>query len=140
MKLSTQVCLLCVSLLVYSARLSAQTFPSSDGEQLRYSAYIELPKGYVSGICVLQHEGDVVKGCLFNEFGVTALDFTYCLQKQKVKLHDVLPAMDKWYIRRVLKKDLSQLMQQLQQGRTRYENQRRHITYQLTPISHDIEE
>jgi hypothetical protein len=126
-------------LLGFSVKLQAQTFPSNDGEQIRYSAYIEMPKAYLSGICILQHDGDVVNGCLFNEFGVTTLDFTYCLQKQKIKLHDVLPMMDKWFIRRVLKKDLRQLMQRLQQGETQYKNERQHITYQLTPI-HETEE
>ena len=102
---------------------------------MRYDAYIQLPRAYVSGICMLR-EGDSVKGSLFNEFGITALDFTYCLRKQKIKLHSVMPMMDKWYIRRVLKKDLRQLMARLQQGETQYQNERRHITYQLTP-AHD---
>ena len=138
MKLSTRICLLCISLLL-AVSISAQCFPSADGERMRYAAYIEMPKAYLSGICVLLHDGDEVKGCLFNEFGVTALDFTYCLKKQKVRLHDVLPMLDKWYIRRVLKKDLRQLLGLLQQGVTRYENERQHITYQLTPI-HETEQ
>ena len=107
---------------------------------MRYTAYIEMPKAYLSGICILWHDGDMVKGSLFNEFGVTALDFTYYIYKEKVKLHDVMAQMDKWYIRRVLKKDLRQLMLQLQQGKTTYENQRQHIKYQLTPIAHETEE
>lgn len=130
-------CLLFVSLLLLAGRLGAQTaFPTSEGERMRYDAYIQLPRAYVSGICILLREGDSVKGSLFNEFGITALDFTYCLRKQKIKLHSVMPIMDKWYIRRVLKKDLRQLMARLQQGETQYQNERRHITYQLTP-AHD---
>ena len=141
MKLSARKYLLCVSLLWLSATsLAAQVFPSSEGERMRYTAYIEMPKAYLSGICILWHNGDVVRGSLFNEFGVTALDFTYYIYKEKVKLHDVMAQMDKWYIRRVLKKDLRQLMLQLQQGKTTYENQRQHITYQLTPIAHETEE
>lgn len=141
MKLSARKYLLCVSLLWLSATsLAAQVFPSSEGERMRYTAYIEMPKAYLSGICILWHDGDVVKGSLFNEFGVTALDFTYYMYKEKVKLHDVMAQMDKWYIRRVLKKDLRQLMLQLQQGKTTYENQRQNIKYQLTPIAHETEE
>lgn len=141
MKLSARKYLLCVSLLwLCATSLAAQVFPSSEGERMRYTAYIEMPKAYLSGICILWHDGDVVKGSLFNEFGVTALDFTYYMYKEKVKLHDVMAQMNKWYIRRVLKKDLQQLMLQLQQGKTTYENQRQHIKYQLTPIAHETEE
>lgn len=131
--------LLSVSLLLSAVSSSAQTvYPSADGQRARYSAYIELPQAYVSGICVLLNDGGVVKGSLFNEFGLTALDFTYCPQRQKVKLHSVVAMMDKWYIRRVLRKDLAQLMQRLQQGETQYRNERRHITYQFTPIADEV--
>ena len=129
--------LLCVSLLtVLSSRLQAQTyFPSSEGECIRYTAHIEMPKGYISGICMLQKEGDVVKGCLFNEFGITALDFTYQPNQGKVKIHHLVAMMDKWYIRKVLRKDLVHLMRNLQTGKTCYINQRRHIQYRFTPDS-----
>lgn len=140
---SVRTCLLYSSLLLMllsPGSMKAQdVFPSNVGEQMRYTAYIEMPKAYLSGVCILLHEGDVVKGCLFNEFGLTALDFTYCLQKQKVKLHSVVPQLDKWYIRRMLKKDLLQLMQRLQQGDTQYRNERHQITYQLTPIHETTE-
>ncbi len=122
------ICLLSVSLLS-----PAQT-------STRYAAYIEMPRGYVSGVCVLLNDGEVVKGSLFNEFGVTALDFTYDLQRRKVTLHHVVRLMDKWYIRRVLRKDLAQLMIRLERGETTYQNERRHITYQFTPIEDEATE
>lgn len=127
--------LLCISLLtVLPVRLQAQaSFPSSEGECIRYSAYIEMPKAYLSGICMLLREGDVVKGCLFNEFGMTALDFTYQPDKQKVKINHIAAMMDKWYIRRVLRRDLAQLMQNLQTGKSDYNNNRRHIQYRFIP-------
>ena len=106
----------------------------TEGGRIRYAASIEMPKAYLSGICVLLREGDVVRGSLFNEFGVTALDFTYHPESQKVKLHHVIKIMDKWYIRRVLRKDLAQLMLRLQQGETTYRNERHNITYQLKLI------
>lgn len=104
------------------------------GQGLRYSAYIELPKGYVSGMMVLQREDETVKGCLFNEFGITALDFTYDRRKEKVKLHTVMKMMDKWYIRRVLRRDLREVMKRIEQGDSLYENQRYHINYKFTPM------
>ena len=124
-------------LLALPISVQAQTtFPSTDGERAKYAAYIEMPKAYVSGICVLLQEDGLIKGSLFNEFGITALDFTYNPQRDKIKLHSVMKMMDKWYIRKVLKKDLRQVMKTLKEGQTEYTNQRRHIVYRF----HGIEE
>lgn len=137
MRLSMPRCLLFISLMlsVVTGRLYAQVpFPSAEGESIRYTAYIEMSKGYVSGICILHREGDAIRGSLFNEFGITALDYSYNLTKKKVKLHTVMPMMNKWYIRKVLKKDLRQLMDCLQRGETTWKDERYHIVYQLTPL------
>ena len=100
----------------------------------RYSAYIEMPRGYVSGMLVLLHEEETVKGSLFNEFGITALDFTYDRRKDKVKLHSVVKMMDRWYIRRVLRRDLREVLKGLEQGDSIYEDKRYHINYKFTPL------
>ena len=136
MRRSMRSCLLFISLLlsVLTSRLYAQTTFPADGESIRFTAYIEMEKGYVSGICILHRDGDTVHGSLFNEFGITALDFTYRLEKKKVKLHTVMPMMNKWYIRKVLRKDLRQLMTGLQNGETTWKDERYHIEYQLTPL------
>ncbi len=136
MRRSMRSCLLFISLLlsVLTSRLYAQTTFPADGESIRFTAYIEMEKGYVSGICILHRDGDTVHGSLFNEFGITALDFTYRLERKKVKLHTVMPMMNKWYIRKVLKKDLRQLMTGLQNGETTWKDERYHIEYQLTPL------
>ena len=134
MKRLALICLLFVSQLAVMQLFAQSTFLETEGGRIRYAASIEMPKAYLSGICVLLREGNVVRGNLFNEFGVTALDFTYHPENQKVKLHHVISMMDKWYIRRVLRKDLAQLMLRLQQGETTYHNERRNITYQLKVI------
>jgi len=122
-------------------KLQAQSaLPVQDGESRQYAAYIEMPRGYVSGVCVLQKADAVIKGCLFNEFGITSLDFTYYPDRQKVKLHHVVKLMDKWYIRRILRKDMALLMRCMEEGRTSYRNERRHITYQLNPIADEVTE
>lgn len=144
MRALAQRLLLFISLLLISGAFYAQplrqaqkpSFPTKEGECARYMTYIEMTNpsassetSYISGICMLQHEGTIIKGCLFNEFGITALSFSYNLEKHKVKLHDVLPMLNKWYIRKVLKKDLRQVMFILQKGESTYRNQRRGITY-----------
>ena len=97
-----------------------------------------MSRGYISGVCILVKEEGLIKGSLFNEFGITALDFNYDPRHQKIHLHSVISMMDKWYIRRVLKKDLVQLMLRLQQGQYCYKNERQHITYQFTPIANEV--
>ena len=145
MRKSALICLLFVSQLAVMRLFAQSAFPETEGDRIRYAATIEMPTAYLSGICVLLREGDVVRGSLFNEFGVTALDFTYHPENQiatphsdhrseKVKLHHVISIMDKWYIRRVLRKDLAHLMHRLQQGETTYHNERRHITYQFKTL------
>ena len=112
--------------------------PQEDGSRAKFNAMIEMPQGYVSGVCVILREGHILKGSVFNEFGITAIDFTYHLTKGKVKLISVLPMLNKWYIKRTLKGDLKKVMQALECGETAYENQRRHIIYQFEPLADDV--
>lgn len=111
------------------------TFPQGEGDRARFSATVEMSRGYLSGVCVLLREGDEVRGCLFNEFGISAIDFTYSVRKDKVRLHSVIAMLDRWYIRRVLKKDLRELMHRLQQGETTYRDERYKIDYRFTPLA-----
>lgn len=134
------ICFLFVSLQSTIKMLAQTKFPMLNGEDVRYSCYIEMPHSYISGICLLMKENEVIKGSLFNEFGITVLDFTYSTIRQKVKLHNVIKMLDKWYIRRVLRKDLAQLMICLQKGETQYYNERQHITYKFTPAENEITE
>lgn len=119
-------------------------FPSGEEERMRYSAYIEMPKGYISGIMILKKvkrkkgkkvKGGEVRGCFFNEFGLTAMDFTYYPDKRKVKLGSVINMLDKWYIRRVIRKDLTHLMSRLEEGDSCYVNERQRITYRVEVMS-----
>ena len=139
MKQLARVCLIFVSLTFLTAHFStvnAQVcFPSAHGEKAKYSAYIDMPQGYVSGVCVLFNEGTVIQGSLFNEFGITALSFSYDIKKEKIKLYSVVKLMDKWYIKKILKKDLKQLMKCLQKGESVYQNEKYHITYSFSTLN-----
>ena len=138
MKRLTLICLLFVSSLAAIKLYAQSTFPASEGERMKYNPYIEMPRSYVSGIMILMNDNNEIKGSLFNEFGVTALDFSYLPKKNKVKLHNVVKMMDKWYIRRVLRKDLAHMMVCLQKGETAYQNERHHITYKFTPLADEV--
>lgn len=139
MKQLARACLIFVSLTFLTAHFStvnAQVcFPSVQGEKAKYSAYIDMPQGYVSGVCVLFNEGTVIQGSLFNEFGITALSFSYDIKKEKIKLYSVVKLMDKWYIKKILKKDLKQLMKCLQKGESVYQNEKYHITYSFSTLN-----
>ena len=103
-------------------------------QKCKYAAMIETDKGYVSGICFLSEEGDTVKGSIFNEFGISVLDFTYLRSRQKVRLENVIKMLDKWYTKRVLRKDLVQVLENLQRGLSSYRNEKYHILYQFTRL------
>lgn len=150
MKRSLTIFSWCVSLLLSSAlSLKAQSLlPSPSGEAARYDAYIELPRGYLSGVCIMRCAGDTLRGSIFNEFGVSAMDFVYDRRKDRVRLLSVMKMMDRWYIRRTLRADLRQLFKSMNAGEGEYRNERRHILYRFTPMvdslntphPHDTEE
>ncbi len=109
-------------------------YPGKDGQQVECKAMIEMPKGYISGICILVNEADTIKGAIINEFGITALSFEYSASDDKVRLISVNAMIDKWYIRNVLSKDIRGLLHALRQGEAAFADERYHITYTLSPM------
>lgn len=114
--------------------------PDSIGSKMKYNATIEMKKGYLSGICILIRDKDGYKGSIFNEFGISVLDFTYQPVTRKVKLENVIQLLDKWYIKRLLKQDLSQVIKNLQKGISIYDNKKYKIHYQFTELEETMEE
>ena len=138
-----QKCLVLISLLLFLCvdMANAQTlYPKNEGDKVRSSAMIEMPKGYVSGICAMYNDGTDVKASIFNEFGISAIDFVYNPQKDKVKLVSVIKMLNKWYIRKLLKSDLRKVMHCLQQGNGEYRNERYKIDYKFSPLKDETEE
>ena len=119
--------------------LSCLTLPAV-AQKRKYAATIEMDKGYVSGICFLSVEGDTVNGSIFNEFGISVLDFTYLRSRQKVRLEHVIKMLDKWYVKRVLRKDLVQVLENLRKGFSSYRNEKYHILYQFTRLDKELGE
>lgn len=109
-------------------------FPANEGERASYKAFIKTGRGEISGVCLLLHEGDTIKGAIVNEFGISALDFTYVMSADRMTLNHVIAMLDKWYVRAVIKEDLRQVLLGLQQGKNHYDDERYHISYTLTPI------
>lgn len=61
-----------------------------------------------TGICIVGKTPSGVVGTVVNEFGIQMFDFT--AEGDKVKVSNVFPQMNKWYIRRVLRNDLRVLV------------------------------
>lgn len=127
---------LCVSFFVVLPTLAQEpgAFPEKDGETNRYSAYIEFKQGYLSGMCILKNKNDTIMGSIFNEFGISALDFTCDLKKEEIKLLNVVSVLDKWYMKKVLKEDLLQLILAVRNGKQSYQDTKYGITITLTPM------
>lgn len=122
-----------------SVVVSQPPLSDSIGSKAKYTAVIELPKGYLSGISVIVREPDVYHGVLFNEFGITALEFTYHPRTGKVDLIEVIPMLDKWYVRRVLKSDLQRVMENLLHGISVYKDEKYHVSYSFSLMKDEVE-
>lgn len=140
------VFLLFVSLWLWHA--SAITL---DGKR-QYRVTIEMPRGSLSGICLIKTDASGSKGSLVNEFGIHALDFTVSTDRRKVRLLHVIDRMNKWYIKRILRRDLRFLFlnkESVQDRRrevivagdtTILHNKKYRITYTFTEIKNEIDQ
>ena len=116
----------------------------------RYTFQIETSKAFVSGLLLANEDDEAINGSMINEFGVSAIDFTYSKKKQKVKLLNVVSFLNKWYIKMVLKNDLKFCLHILYNtpfnSKNNYEvvrsgetvsiiNHKRNLKYTFTPIN-----
>lgn len=122
------------SVVVYQIPLQ-----DSFGVKARYATTIEMSKGYLSGISVIKRETHCYRGVLFNEFGITALEFTYDPYKKKIRLVQLISMLNKWYIRRLLKKDLRYVMENLFKGISLYKNEKYQISYKFSLMNNKSE-
>jgi hypothetical protein len=94
-------------LLLTAFPVSAQnSYPLllSGGERASWNFTLERGQMMITGICLTRQTEDGVKGAVVNEFGIHYFDFV--CHNNKVKVNNVFPHMNKWYIRRVLRNDL----------------------------------
>jgi hypothetical protein len=100
----------------------------------------------MSGIIFLQQSEGGWTGRMLNEFGLGMFDFS--VRRGKCKLSNMMPMIDKWYIRRTVAGDLGYLLGEGNDGRMSkghaierrhgggfiMTNTRRRITYTFHPI------
>lgn len=72
----------------------------------RYSLQIERGRSALTGMLICTMREGQLLGSVVNEFGFSPLQFTYTPESQKLKLVYVADFLNKWYIRRILTRDL----------------------------------
>ena len=114
-----------------------QPLRDSIGCKMKYATTIEMPKSYLSGITLIVREAKEYRGVMFNEFGITALAFSYKPETKRIKLIHLIDMLDNWLIRRVLKQDLQRVMENLLKGVSTYKNERLYIEYTFSVMCDD---
>ena len=127
--------------------VQAQKLFSFDEEGMN-RMYVEMNmRGHeVTSLSLMRLTTNELRGSLVNEFGIKAFDFVYASGKTKVS--NVVSFLDKWYIKRVLKKDLSFLFSatiSCHRGKRRVEkdsagvitltNEKYKLTYRFSPLN-----
>ncbi|MBR5763120.1 MAG: hypothetical protein IKX93_00660 [Bacteroidaceae bacterium] len=124
----------CISVGVMAQ--DSRHFPQSDGERARYNVQIDFRKAYISGICMMLNEGGTVNCYVFNEFGVPAMTYTYNIATGKVKIISIIGKMNRWYIKKMIRRDLAQLMSVLHKDEGgEYTNSRVGVKYSFTILN-----
>lgn len=93
-----------------SAQSRASLSPALEGERTEYAVTLQLKEVHLSGICIMKRMETEIVGSWLNEFGIRAFDFRYTLSNHRIELSNLLETLDRWYIRRVLRRDLSLLL------------------------------
>ena len=80
--------------------------PCCAAESKEYNLLMNARGQEITAICIMNVEDDSsIVGTVVTEMGIKVFDFTYANGKTKVM--NVLGPLNKWYIRMVLRKDLS---------------------------------
>ena len=118
----------------------------------QYNVIIETGKASLSGICIIKTDETGSKGAIVNEFGIQALDFTLSADRRKVRLHHVVDFLNRWYIKRVLRKDLQFIFRNIESTSDRnrelrvegdttiMQNRKHHITYTFTETQDETDQ
>ena len=85
---------------------AAQDYPLllAGSDHARWNFTLERGTLSLTGICLVRQTEEGLAGSVVNEFGIRAFDFT--CRHDKVRIMNVLPQMNRWYIRRLLRADL----------------------------------
>lgn len=87
-----------------------------NGHIKEYSVVIDARGKQITGICMMNMSEDgTIVGTIVNEFGIRAFDFTF--NGKIAKILNVFSPINKWYIRKVLRKDITFLLLNFKKGK-----------------------
>ena len=118
----------------WPARAQDRFFPHKEGEKVKYAVMIEFGKGYISGVGIIACQEEEIRGAVFNEFGVSVMSFSYNPCRNRMKILDAAGKFNRWYVKRIIRKDMVHVMNALQMSETTYFNEKRRIRYTFTPL------
>ena len=100
--MKTIIALISLFLICFSITCIAQKNDSVQQEE--YGLLMKARGHDITGLCIIStsKENGIV-GTIVNEFGIKVFDFTYC--DGKARILNVIAPLDKWYIRKVLRRD-----------------------------------
>lgn len=151
--LTSLLVVLCFSSLMAIGNRHTIIVAEDTADTNEYSLLMSFKGHEISGICIIKNlTNNNAVGTIINEFGIKAFDFSY--YHGKVKLSNVIKPLNKWYIRKVLKKDFSFILENLRSDRdvntkkrsiTRLHNgeiniinKKYNIQYTLTPMNNKL--
>lgn len=144
-----------IALVTFNIRANEVDSVMQSSPLQKHTFQIETPNGFISGILLISEDDENITGSMINEFGVSAIDFSYSKKKQKVKLLSVVSFLNKWYIKQVLKNDIKFCLHILYdvpfKKKHNYEvvhtvdsvtiiNSKRHLKYSFSPLITSINE
>ena len=119
-------CLLFISLLFLLCQPCVAQETGDSVVSREYNLLMQVKGQELTSICMMNvsPDGSIV-GTVVSEMGMKAFDFTY--DHGKAKVLNVVAFLNKWYIRRVLRKDQE------------CHYKRRWITYTFTPMNNETD-
>ena len=127
-----KISLILLLLIVPLSIMAQLTYPANDGDKVRYNLQIEVRESYLSGICLMVNNNGIIASSIVNEFGISLMDFIYSEQKDKVKLCNMIKPLDRWYVKRLLKRSLRGMLKAMKSGDTEYIDEKNRIKYVFT--------
>lgn len=79
----------------------------SKSDLTRWSFRLAAQNASFTGFFLMREEDNDIIGSTINEFGISAIDFIYLKKNRKIKITGIAGFLNKWYIKLLLRKDLS---------------------------------
>lgn len=113
---------------------SVDTVPASDTlVRSEYSVMIKALGMDFSGICVMERNEDgQITGTIISQMGPKIFDFT--MSGRRVRVFNVIEPLDRWFIRRRIRKDLSAILSDPEFSDSVYSLNSRGIDYFFFPL------